>query len=229
MHARHTRAHIQPEQLHLLVRWKYGRTGTSADFSPCLVSDAFATGIKQSREICSGAFVAVLFSGPSCQSAIWFTVASPVSHSDWTVTGHTVTGRSSHSHTLSSLAYTHLAATHVSACTCQSTGMLPPWLVCAQASLCSHMTGPIRHTSLCLSLSLLLSLSTRASTTGGATFSQLARQHSICPSARQGGELGWLAPHQLPPGFEPVLSQPLGLSRATTARGHHLVTVLEEK
>jgi peptidyl-prolyl cis-trans isomerase SurA len=68
-------------------------------------------------------------------------------------------------------------------------------------------------------------------TAGSASFSELARQHSVCPSKRQGGELGWVSPNQLPPGFEPVVAAAAAgeVSRATTARGHHLVMVLEEK
>uniref|UniRef100_A0A383V6H5 Peptidyl-prolyl cis-trans isomerase n=2 Tax=Tetradesmus obliquus TaxID=3088 RepID=A0A383V6H5_TETOB len=66
---------------------------------------------------------------------------------------------------------------------------------------------------------------------GGASFSELARQHSVCPSKRAGGELGWVSPGQLPPGFEPVVAAAAAgqVSRATTGRGHHLVMVLEEK
>eukprot|EP00775_Hariotina_reticulata_P010018 gene10018-10173_t len=67
--------------------------------------------------------------------------------------------------------------------------------------------------------------------TGGAEFGDLARAHSICPSGRRGGELGWMSPGQLLPGFEEAVEDAgVGeVRRATTARGLHLIKVLEER
>ncbi len=68
--------------------------------------------------------------------------------------------------------------------------------------------------------------------TAGEDFSALAKQHSICPSARRGGELGWLSRGSYLPAFEEAAfaAQPGAAAvRATTERGHHLIKVLQEK
>ncbi|GLC53264.1 hypothetical protein PLESTB_000726100 [Pleodorina starrii] len=66
---------------------------------------------------------------------------------------------------------------------------------------------------------------------GGASFEDLARQHSACSSAKRGGELGWLSRGSFFPQFEAAaFAAPVGgLARATTGRGLHLIKVLEER
>jgi parvulin-like peptidyl-prolyl isomerase len=57
------------------------------------------------------------------------------------------------------------------------------------------------------------------------------QRYSVCPSARQGGELGWLGRGEYFPAFEAaVFEAGVGeVVRATTPRGHHLIHILEEK
>lgn len=40
---------------------------------------------------------------------------------------------------------------------------------------------------------------------GGASFSDVAKQHSSCPSSRQGGDLGEFGPGQMVPEFDAVV------------------------
>jgi parvulin-like peptidyl-prolyl isomerase len=59
----------------------------------------------------------------------------------------------------------------------------------------------------------------------------MAKQHSTCPSGRQGGELGWLTRGQFYPEIEEaVFGAEIGqMVRANTPRGSHLVNVMEER
>ncbi|MDA0590676.1 MAG: peptidylprolyl isomerase [Planctomycetota bacterium] len=41
--------------------------------------------------------------------------------------------------------------------------------------------------------------------TGGADFAALAKEHSSCPSGRQGGDLGEFGPGQMVPEFDQVV------------------------
>ncbi|MDX1654730.1 MAG: peptidylprolyl isomerase [Candidatus Competibacteraceae bacterium] len=65
---------------------------------------------------------------------------------------------------------------------------------------------------------------------GGADFAQLARQHSQCPSASRGGELGTFGPGQMVKEFdEVVFSAPVGEVQGPvkTQFGYHLVEVTD--
>lgn len=63
---------------------------------------------------------------------------------------------------------------------------------------------------------------------GGADFADLARQHSKCPSGRQGGALGEFGPGQMVREFdEVVFSAPVNSVQGPvrTQFGYHLVEV----
>ena len=65
---------------------------------------------------------------------------------------------------------------------------------------------------------------------GGADFAEVARQHSSCPSGRQGGELGTFGPGQMVKEFdEVVFSSELNtvLGPVQTQFGYHLLEVTE--
>ncbi len=65
---------------------------------------------------------------------------------------------------------------------------------------------------------------------GGADFAEVARQHSSCPSGRQGGELGTFGPGQMVKEFdEVVFSGELNtvLGPVQTQFGYHLLEVTE--
>ena len=65
---------------------------------------------------------------------------------------------------------------------------------------------------------------------GGADFADIARQHSSCPSGRQGGELGTFGPGQMVKEFdEVVFSGELNtvLGPVQTQFGYHLLEVTE--
>ena len=65
---------------------------------------------------------------------------------------------------------------------------------------------------------------------GGADFADVARQHSSCPSGRQGGELGTFGPGQMVKEFdEIVFSGELNtvLGPVQTQFGYHLLEVTE--
>lgn len=66
----------------------------------------------------------------------------------------------------------------------------------------------------------------------GAQFGTVAAQHSLCPSGKQGGELGEFGPGQMVKEFDTVVfSAPVGEVQGPvkTQFGYHLVEVTERK
>ena len=64
----------------------------------------------------------------------------------------------------------------------------------------------------------------------GADFAQLAREHSSCPSSRNGGDLGQFGPGQMVPEFDKVVfSAEVGTVQGPvqTQFGFHLLEVTE--
>ncbi len=62
----------------------------------------------------------------------------------------------------------------------------------------------------------------------GADFAELAKQHSACPSGRDGGALGTFSPGQMVKEFDDVVfSAPVGVVQGPvkTQIGYHLVEV----
>ena len=73
-------------------------------------------------------------------------------------------------------------------------------------------------------------LELKAEIEGGADFADVARQHSSCPSGRQGGELGPFGPGQMVKEFDDVVfSGELNtvLGPVQTQFGYHLLEVTE--
>lgn len=67
---------------------------------------------------------------------------------------------------------------------------------------------------------------------GGADFAALAREHSKCPSGRQGGELGQFGRGQMVPEFDQVVfSAPVNTVQGPvkTQFGYHLLEVTERQ
>jgi len=63
---------------------------------------------------------------------------------------------------------------------------------------------------------------------GGADFADVARQHSNCPSGRQGGDLGKFGPGMMVPEFDKVVfSAEVGTVQGPvqTQFGYHLIEV----
>ena len=63
---------------------------------------------------------------------------------------------------------------------------------------------------------------------GGADFAQVAREHSSCPSSRDGGNLGSFGPGQMVKEFDTVVfSAPVNVVQGPvkTQFGYHLVEV----
>ncbi len=63
---------------------------------------------------------------------------------------------------------------------------------------------------------------------GGADFADVARQHSTCPSGRQGGDLGEFGPGQMVPEFDRVVfSAEVGQVHGPvrTQFGYHLIEI----
>ncbi|SFE31456.1 peptidylprolyl isomerase [Nitrosomonas sp. Nm166] len=72
--------------------------------------------------------------------------------------------------------------------------------------------------------------SLKAEIENGAEFSQLAQQYSLCPSGKQGGELGEFSRGQMVKEFDTVVfSAPVGVVQGPvkTQFGYHLVEVTE--
>lgn len=64
----------------------------------------------------------------------------------------------------------------------------------------------------------------------GADFAEIAREHSNCPSGRQGGDLGEFGPGQMVPEFdEVVFSAEIGKTHGPvqTQFGYHLIEVTD--
>lgn len=62
----------------------------------------------------------------------------------------------------------------------------------------------------------------------GADFAEMARQHSQCPSGRQGGDLGQFSPGQMVPEFDRVVfHEEVGKVHGPikTQFGYHLVEI----
>ncbi|NLR76436.1 MULTISPECIES: peptidylprolyl isomerase [Leeia] len=71
-------------------------------------------------------------------------------------------------------------------------------------------------------------LELKAQIEGGADFAELARQHSSCPSGRQGGDLGRFGPGMMVPEFDRVVfSADVGTVQGPvkTQFGYHLLEV----
>ena len=63
---------------------------------------------------------------------------------------------------------------------------------------------------------------------GGADFAAVAREHSLCPSSRQGGDLGEFGKGQMVPEFENVVfSAKVGKAHGPvkTQFGYHLIEI----
>ena len=63
---------------------------------------------------------------------------------------------------------------------------------------------------------------------GGADFAQVAKDHSTCPSGKQGGELGSFKPGQMVPEFDQVVfKEEVGKVHGPvkTQFGYHLVEI----
>ncbi len=63
---------------------------------------------------------------------------------------------------------------------------------------------------------------------GGADFAALAREHSRCPSGKEGGDLGEFSPGQMVPEFdEVVFSAEIGKTHGPvkTDFGYHLIEI----
>ena len=68
----------------------------------------------------------------------------------------------------------------------------------------------------------------KAQIDGGADFADVARQHSKCPSGRQGGDLGTFSPGEMVPEFDQVVfSAEVGTVQGPvqTEFGYHLIEV----
>jgi peptidyl-prolyl cis-trans isomerase C len=63
----------------------------------------------------------------------------------------------------------------------------------------------------------------------GADFAELAKQHSSCPSGKQGGSLGNFSQGQMVPEFDQVVFSDLPVGEVSepvkTQFGYHLITV----
>ncbi|MFC4297848.1 MAG: peptidylprolyl isomerase [Castellaniella sp.] len=75
-------------------------------------------------------------------------------------------------------------------------------------------------------------LKLKADIEGGADFAQVAREHSSCPSSRDGGNLGTFGRGQMVREFdEVVFSAPVGVVQGPvrTQFGYHLVEVTDRQ
>ena len=67
---------------------------------------------------------------------------------------------------------------------------------------------------------------------GGADFAVLAKKHSLCPSGKQGGDLGSFRPGQMVREFDTVVfNDELGKvhGHVQTQFGYHLIEITERK
>ncbi len=70
----------------------------------------------------------------------------------------------------------------------------------------------------------------KARIAGGEDFAELAREHSQCPSGKQGGELGEFGPGEMVPEFDQIVfHEAVGEVHGPvkTAFGYHLVEIVE--
>ncbi|MDX2114207.1 MAG: peptidylprolyl isomerase [Planctomycetota bacterium] len=69
----------------------------------------------------------------------------------------------------------------------------------------------------------------KAKIDGGADFGAMAKQHSLCPSGKAGGDLGVFGRGEMVPEFETVVFGPIGLNETSapvkTQFGYHLIQV----
>ena len=68
----------------------------------------------------------------------------------------------------------------------------------------------------------------KAEIEGGADFAELAKQHSLCPSGRSGGDLGQFSPGQMVREFdEVVFNEAVGVVHGPvqTQFGYHLIEI----
>lgn len=72
-------------------------------------------------------------------------------------------------------------------------------------------------------------LELKAQIEDGASFAELARQHSSCPSGRSGGSLGQFSQGDMVPEFDAVIFSDLPLGQVSdpvrTQFGYHLIEV----
>ena len=71
----------------------------------------------------------------------------------------------------------------------------------------------------------------KAALEGGADFAQLAKEHSSCPSGRQGGDLGSFGPGQIKEFDTVVFSAPVNVVQGPvkTQFGYHLLEVTSRR
>jgi len=75
-------------------------------------------------------------------------------------------------------------------------------------------------------------LKLKADIEGGADFAAVAREHSSCPSSRDGGNLGTFGRGQMVPEFDTVVfGAPVGVVQGPvrTQFGYHLVEVTDRE
>lgn len=71
-------------------------------------------------------------------------------------------------------------------------------------------------------------LDIKAQIEGGTSFAEMAKQHSQCPSGKQGGDLGEFYPGQMVPEFDTVVfKEDLGKVHGPvqTQFGYHLIEI----
>lgn len=67
---------------------------------------------------------------------------------------------------------------------------------------------------------------------GGADFAEVAKEHSLCPSGKKGGDLGEFRPGQMVPEFDKVVfSEEVGKTHGPikTEFGYHLIEITQRK
>jgi peptidyl-prolyl cis-trans isomerase C len=66
----------------------------------------------------------------------------------------------------------------------------------------------------------------------GESFADLAKKHSLCPSGKKGGELGWFNRGQMVPEFEKAAFEGQKgkvVGPVKTQFGYHLIRILDQK